>query len=72
VVLVAFLTELGELDERLAWWLAAAIAVAGVLYPAGSWAARQVSDWWPYRHNRVVTTYDSSEQAAPVPGEVTR
>jgi hypothetical protein len=67
-VLVAVL---GELDQRLVWWLSAAIAAATVLYVAAGWLSRQIADR-PYRHNRVIATYDSVEQAmaAPVAGEV--
>jgi hypothetical protein len=67
-VLVAVL---GELDQRLVWWLSAAIAAATVVYVAAGWLSRQIADR-PYRHNRVIATYDSVEQAlaAPVAGEV--
>lgn len=58
-VLVAVL---GELDQRLLWWLGAVIAAAAVLYVAAGWLSRQVADW-PYRHNRVIATYDSADDA---------
>jgi len=33
-----------------------------VLYVMAGWVSRRIADW-PYRHNRVITTYDSVEQA---------
>jgi hypothetical protein len=68
----ALVAVLGELDVRLVWWLIAVIAAAAVLYVAAGWLSGQIADR-PYRHNRVITTYDSVEQAAlaaPVGGEV--
>jgi hypothetical protein len=40
---------LGELDERLVWWLAAVVGAAVVLLLAGAWLARQIEDR-RYRH----------------------
>jgi hypothetical protein len=53
---------LGDLDQRLVWWLIAAIATAAVLYVTAGWLSRQVAEW-PYRHNQVLGVYDSAEQA---------
>jgi len=62
----ALVAVLGELDRRLLWWLIGAIAAAVVLYVAAGWLSRQIADW-PYRHNRVIATYDSVEQASAAP-----
>ena len=53
----ALVAVLGELDQRLLWWLSAAIAAAAVLYVAAGWLSRQIADW-PYRHNRVIGPVD--------------
>jgi hypothetical protein len=58
----ALVAVLGGLDQRLLWWLSAAIAAAAVLYVAAGWLSRQIADRL-YRHNRVIATYDSVEQA---------
>jgi peptidoglycan/LPS O-acetylase OafA/YrhL len=59
---VSVVAVLGELDERLVWWLAAVVGAAAVLLVAGAWLARQSEDR-RYRHNRVLRVVD---------GEVTR
>ena len=59
---VALVAVLGELDQRLLWWLSAAIAAAAVLYVAAGWLSGRITAW-PYRHNRVTAVYDSPEQA---------
>lgn len=59
---VALVAVLGQLDQRLVWWLAAAIAATTVLYVAGGWLSRRITDR-PYRHNQVLGAYDSVEQA---------
>jgi hypothetical protein len=61
-VAVALVAVLGELDQRLLWWLSAAIAAAAVLYVAAGWLSGRIADW-PYRHNRVTAVYDSPAQA---------
>ncbi|WP_433732568.1 hypothetical protein ACQP2Y_46755 (plasmid) [Actinoplanes sp. CA-051413] len=48
---------LGELDERLVWWLAAVVGAAAVLLLAGAWLARQLEDR-RHRHNRVLRTVE--------------
>ena len=62
VAAVALVAVLGELDQRLLWWLSAAIAAAAVLYVAAGWRSGRIADR-PYRHNRVTAVYDSVEQA---------
>lgn len=57
VVAVGLVALLGAFDERLVWWLAAAIAVATVAVPTFAWVARKVDDF-PYRHNRVTAVQD--------------
>ena len=59
---VALVAVLGGLDQRLLWWLSAAIAAAAVLYVAAGWLSGRIADW-PYRHHRVTAVYDSVEQA---------
>ena len=56
-VAAALVAVLGELDQRLLWWLAAAIAAAALLYVAAGWLSGRIADW-PYRHNRVLGTVD--------------
>jgi hypothetical protein len=66
-VTAAFLVAgLSDLDERLLLWLIAVVATAAVLLPTAGWLSRRIADW-PYRHNRVLGTYDYVEQALAAP-----
>jgi hypothetical protein len=58
VAAAGLVAVLGELDERLVWWLSAVVGAAAVLLRAGAWLAPQIEER-RYRHSRVLRTVDS-------------
>jgi hypothetical protein len=71
VAAAVLVAGLGALDDRVLLWLIAVVAAAAGLLPVAGWLSRRVADW-PYRHNRLLGTYDSVGRAlaAPTSSEV--